>query len=144
MKDWTNIRITIAPDEDVVAAWAETYPGALSTGIRTKYTRGIDIDVRDADMAERVQQVLLNMLPSGTFLKRTGLPPKRLIPCRCTTPFSKIGASFKSPDGVVHNVEVLGDGQHSLPKAFTKTHSFPTTGKTTSTCCRSRMSTCRW
>src|SRR5215470_12078400 len=118
MKDWTNIRITIAPDEDVVAAWAETYPGALSTGIRTKYTRGIDIDVRDADMAERVQQVLLNMLPSGTFLKRTGLPPKRLIPCRCTTPFSKIGASFKSPDGVVHNVEVLGDGQQFVAEGI--------------------------
>src|SRR5262245_59384903 len=43
---WQNIEITLPS----VAPWAETYPGALSTGIRTKSTPGFDIDIRDADM----------------------------------------------------------------------------------------------
>src|SRR5262249_50307244 len=46
---WQDIRITISPDEDIISAWSETYPGALSTGIRTRYTPGFDIDIRDPD-----------------------------------------------------------------------------------------------
>src|SRR5262245_22283732 len=90
----------------------------MSTGVRTKDTPGFDIDIRDADMGDRVQQVLLNMLPSGTILKRTGLPPKRLVPCRCTAPFNKISVSFKSPDDVVHKVEVLADGQQFVAEGI--------------------------
>jgi len=114
MSGWQNIEITLPS----VAPWAETYPGALSTGIRTKSTPGFDIDIRDADMADQVQQALLNMLPGGTILKRTGLPPKRLIPCRCTAPFNKISVVFKSPDGVIHKVEVLADGQQFVAEGI--------------------------
>ena len=92
MKDWQNIPITI----DIISSWPELYPGALSTGVRTKYSSGFDIDIRDLGVADEVQSALIHML-SGTILKRTGKPPKRLIPCRCTVPFSKISASFKSP-----------------------------------------------
>jgi hypothetical protein len=31
---WQDVRITIPPDEDVITPWADTHPGALSTGIR--------------------------------------------------------------------------------------------------------------
>jgi hypothetical protein len=75
MNDWSKIRITIPPEEDVITPWADTYPGALSTGIRTRYTPGFDIDIRDQDVANQVEQALLNMIPSGTILRRTGLPP---------------------------------------------------------------------
>jgi hypothetical protein len=114
LDDWRKTKL----DLDTVSAWANDRPAELSTGIRTKYTPGFDIDIRNADIADKVQQALFNMLPSGTFLKRTGLPPKRLIPCRCTTPFSKIGVSFKSPDGTVHKVEVLGDGQQFVAEGI--------------------------
>jgi hypothetical protein len=114
MNGWNEILITIPPDEDVITPWAETYKGALSTGIRTRYTPGFDIDIKDASVADEVEQALLNMIPSGTVLKRVGQPPKRLIPFRCLQPFKKIAATFKTsdaPDAVAHKVEVLADGQ---------------------------------
>jgi hypothetical protein len=107
MNGWTDVHITIPPDEDIITPWTDTYPNALSTGIRTRFTPGIDIDIRDAKVADLIQAALIELLPQGTILTRVGQPPKRLIPCRCTTPFNKIGTTFKSPDGVAHKVEIL-------------------------------------
>src|SRR5262249_7665064 len=121
INNWQDIPITIPPDEDVITPWAETYPGALSTGIRTRKTPGFDIDIRDQAVADQVEQALLNMVPSGTVLKRVGLPPKRLIPFRCTTPFKKISATFKAPDGTMHKVEVLADGQQFVAEGIHET-----------------------
>jgi Bifunctional DNA primase/polymerase, N-terminal len=119
---WQKVRIAISHNEDTVSPWADQYPGALSTGIRTRYTPGFDIDIRDQDVANQVQQALLNMIPNGgTILKRTGLPPKRLIPLRCRKPFKKIAATFKAPDNVVHKVEVLGDGQQFVCEGIHET-----------------------
>ena len=119
---WQEVRITIPPDEDVITPWADMYPGALSTGIRTCYTPGFDIDIRDQHVADQVERALLNMIPQqGTILKRIGLPPKRLIPFRCETPFKKIITTFKSPDDVVHKVEVLADGQQFVAEGIHET-----------------------
>jgi Bifunctional DNA primase/polymerase, N-terminal len=123
---WQEVRITIPPDEDMITPWAETYPSALSTGIRTRYTPGFDIDIRDQNVADQVEQALLNMIPQqGTVLKRVGLPPKRLIPFRCATPFKKIAATFKAPDDVVHKVEVLCDGQQFVAEGIHETTQQP-------------------
>jgi len=121
INNWQDIHITIPPDEDVITPWAETCPGALSTGIRTRKTPGLDIDIQDQGVADQVEQALLNMVPSGTVLKRVGLPPKRLIPFRCTTPFKKISTTFKAPDGTIHKVEVLADGQQFVAEGIHET-----------------------
>ena len=105
----------------MISRWAEAYPGALSTGIRTRHTPGFDVDVRDQDVADQVEQALLKMVPSGTILKRVGLPPKRLIPFRCTTPFKKIAATFKVSDDVIHKIEVLCDGQKFVAEGIHET-----------------------
>src|SRR5262245_35694865 len=105
-------------DIDTVSAWANDRPGELSTGIRTRLTPSFDIDIRDADVADQVQQALLKLLPHGTILVRVGLPPKRLIPCRCEEPFGKISVHFKSPDDVVHGVDVLCDGQQFVAEGI--------------------------
>ena len=42
---------------------------------------------------------------------RIGRPPKRAIPFRTDTPFKKLATQFKDPNGLVHKVEMLGDGQ---------------------------------
>src|SRR5215831_7575161 len=89
-----------------------------ATGARTKYTPGFDIDIRDRDVADQVEQALLNMVPSGTILKRIGMPPKRLIPLRCETPFKKVSVMFKAPDDTVHKVEILGDGQQFVAEGL--------------------------
>src|SRR5262249_11812726 len=125
INNWQDIPITIPPDEDVITPWAVTYPGALSTGIRTRKTPGFDIDIRDQGVADQVEQALLNIVPSGTVLKRVGLPPKRLIPFRCTTPFKKISATFKAPDGTMHKVEVLADGQQFVAEGIHETTQQP-------------------
>src|SRR5262245_46814915 len=125
MNGWQDGCITIPPDEDMISPWADTYPSALSTGIRTRYTPGFDIDIKDQNVADQVEQALLNMVPSGTILKRVGQPPKRLIPFRCTTPFKKISATFKAPDDVVHKVEVLADGQQFVAEGIHETTQQP-------------------
>jgi putative DNA primase/helicase len=125
LNDWQDISITIPPDEDVITPWADTYPGALSTGIRTRYTPGFDIDIRDQNIADQVEQALLNMIGSGTILKRVGQPPKRLVPCRSTTPFDKLSVHFKSPDDIVHGIEVLCDGQQFVAEGIHETTQQP-------------------
>jgi hypothetical protein len=100
-------------DTDTPAAW-DAYPGATNTGIRTKYTPAVDIDVRDPVIADQLESALRASFPDVQLLVRTGMPPKRLIPFRCETPFKKMAVSFKSTDGVTHKVEVLGNGQQFI------------------------------
>src|SRR5262245_45959530 len=115
LDNWSEIPI----DLDAAGAWADARPGELSTGIRTRYTPGFDIDIRDESVAIQVEQALLNMISNGgTILKRVGLPPKRLIPFRCGTPFKKLVATFRAPDDVVHKVEVLCDGQQFVAEGI--------------------------
>jgi hypothetical protein len=52
MNGWQDVRITIPPDEDVITPWANTFPGALSTGIRTRHTPAFDIDILDQAVAD--------------------------------------------------------------------------------------------
>jgi hypothetical protein len=126
MNGWQNVRIALSHDEDMIAPWTDIYPGALSTGIRTRFTPGFDIDIRDQDVADQVEQALLNMIPQqGTILKRVGLPPKRLIPFRCLAPFKKLVATLKAPDDVVHKVEVLADGQQFVAEGIHETTQQP-------------------
>src|SRR5262249_3627256 len=104
---WTEVRT----DLDTVGKWAQERPGELSTGIRTKDTPGIDIDIHDAAVAEEVKRIFLALLCEGgrrgSILERVGQPPKRLIPVRCDKPFKKQSVTFASPDGTIHKVEVL-------------------------------------
>jgi bifunctional DNA primase/polymerase-like protein len=109
-------------DVDVPAAWSASFPVATNTGIRTRRTPAVDIDVRDAAVADQLESALRASFPSA--LVRFGMPPKRLIPFRCETPFKKIAVSFKSPDNVTHKVEVLGDGQQFIADGI-----HPDTGK---------------
>jgi hypothetical protein len=112
-------------DLNAVSGWADARPGELSTGIRTRFTPGFDIDIRDAGVVDQVQQALLNLLPHGTLLTRIGLAPKRLIPCRCAEPFNKISTYFKSPDNVVHGIDVLCDGQQFVAEGIHETTQQP-------------------
>jgi hypothetical protein len=111
---WSKMQI----DLDAPVAWGAVYPNATNTGIRTQRAPAVDIDVYDAAMADRVEAVLQSAV-SAPLRKRIGMPPKRLIPFRCDTPFSKIIAKFKSPnDDKIHTVEVLGDGQQYIAEGI--------------------------
>jgi hypothetical protein len=117
---WSSISV----DLDTIGTLSDGYPDALNTGIRTKYTPAIDIDIADARVADLVQAVALKTIPNdGTILKRVGRAPRRLIPFRCSMPFDKMQALFVDPDNrlldkdgkeTLHKVEFLGDGQQFI------------------------------
>ena len=104
---WQAVPIDISSPE----SWDTDYPSASNTGIRTKNTPAVDIDVLDADVAEQIECELRALFPQQPLLVRFGMAPKRLIPFRTETPFTKIKIEFKAPDSAIHKVEVLGDGQ---------------------------------
>jgi AAA domain/Bifunctional DNA primase/polymerase, N-terminal len=112
-------------DINAPASWSTTYPDATNTGIRTKHTPAVDIDIYDAAVAEQIENELRACFPQHSLLVRFGQPPKRLIPFRCKTPFTKIMVRFKAPDNdTMHKIEVLGDGQQFIADGV-----HPDTGK---------------
>jgi hypothetical protein len=121
LPNWPTALINL----DTPAGWGACYADATNTGIRTKHTPAVDIDVHDADMAEQIECELRAYFPQQALLVRFGQSPKRLIPFRCETPFTKIMIQFKAPDAeTIHKVEVLGDGQQFIADGV-----HPDTGK---------------
>jgi hypothetical protein len=88
--------------------WGNTGTG---TGMLTARTPVIDIDILDGSAAELVEQTIMECWGTGEMLVRVGQFPKRAIPLRTDNPFRKIVRKLTAPDGTVHKIEVLGDGQ---------------------------------
>ena len=70
-------------------------------GIPTGTVVGVDIDIRDDDLASRLEQLARELL-GDTPAVRFGMPPKRLLVYRAVEPLSGMKA---------HPIEVLGLGQ---------------------------------
>jgi AAA domain len=95
------------------------------TGMRTKNVPVFDVDILDEQAAQIVAAtVRLSLEDKGEILERVGAAPKCAIPMRTDKPFKKIVRKFQAPDGMIHKIEVLGDGQQL---AVFGTH--PDTGK---------------
>jgi Bifunctional DNA primase/polymerase, N-terminal len=105
LDDWTNIRATNA----IIETWATTRADHLSTGVLCRDTPFIDIDVMVEEVAEEIEALFESEIENSAV--RIGLPPKRAIPLRTDAPFRKIATQFKDPNGRIHKVEILGDGQ---------------------------------
>jgi hypothetical protein len=117
---WTEITAT----EPIIEGWGKLYPAALNTGILTRTTPAVDIDVNESDIADEIEAALWDMIGSRTMV-RFGQPPKRAILFRTNMPFGKISTPiFTAPNGLQHHVEVLCDGQQIVVLG---TH--PVTGK---------------
>jgi RecA-family ATPase len=107
---WTDIAAT----ENVIESWGNLYPAALNTGILTRTTPAVDIDVSDREIAEVIEAALWDMI-GGRGMVRFGQPPKRAILFRTEMPFGKISTPiFTAPDGQQHHVEVLCKGQQII------------------------------
>ena len=105
LSDWQNIRATPA----IIETWATTRTDHLSTGVLCRDTPFIDVDILNEEVCEQVEALFESELENSAV--RIGRPPKRAIPFRTDTPFKKIATQFKDLNGIVHKVEVLGDGQ---------------------------------
>jgi hypothetical protein len=109
LDEWQNSQ----PTERDIDGWARDYTQAGNTGILTRTTPAVDIDVLDVDVANELQALLLSMIgESGSVMVRFGQEPKRVILFQTEKPFPKIASPvFLSPDMRKHKVEVLCDGQ---------------------------------
>jgi hypothetical protein len=101
------------PDHDEIKSWSSLCATAVNTGILTRLTPAIDIDVLDGAVAGEIMELAAALIGEEMpFLVRFGLHPKRAIIFRAEQPFKKMRtAEFISPDGRKHHVEILCDGQ---------------------------------
>lgn len=92
-------------------------------GIITRNTPAIDIDVRDEDVALKMEAWIHEHL--GAAPMRIGLAPKRLFLFRTDKPFRKMRSiKFKDEWNDLHQIEILCEGQQFV--AYAK---HPDTGK---------------
>ena len=116
---WQNKK-TSTPEER--EQWAKA---GMNIGILAENTPAIDIDIRDEALALHMQEFAAKVLGVTDPVVRIGSHPKRLMPCRADIPFSKMTSKkYKSPDGLMHQVEILGKGQQFVAYGL-----HPDTGK---------------
>ena len=103
---WQDIQAT----EDAINSWEDKCASATNTGILTRITPAIDIDVLDPTVADELQRLAEHMI--GISPVRIGQAPKRALLYRTDTPFDKLTTLINiSPDGRSHKVEILCSGQ---------------------------------
>lgn len=107
-KKWQELHAT----PKMVREWAADGLATANVGILTENTPAIDLDIYDAEVADRMEQWLLdNIAGACDAPRRVGRAPKRLLLFRAETPFRKQQAEFVDPQGQKHKIEVLGHGQ---------------------------------
>jgi hypothetical protein len=101
------------PNKVEIQSWTRDCETAVNTGILTRLTPAIDIDVLDGPVANKIMDLAAAIVGESTpFLVRFGRHPKRAVLFRTDVPFKKKRtADFVSPDGLKHHVEILCDGQ---------------------------------
>src|SRR5580704_15310719 len=91
-------KLVTNPDE--IALWDKVFPYAKNTGILTRITPTIDIDILNPEAAVAVEELARERFEErGYFLVRTGQSPKRAILLRTLEPFKKIQALLIAPNG---------------------------------------------
>jgi hypothetical protein len=111
--EWTSKTIT-NPDE--ISLWSTIYPYATNTGILTRLTPVLDIDILVPDAAAAIETLVRSRFEDrGRILVRTGSAPKRAIPFRIDdVPFKKITANVIAPNETEQKIELLADGQQMV------------------------------
>jgi AAA domain/Bifunctional DNA primase/polymerase, N-terminal len=110
-KDWAWQNLGDA-DREQIATWGKMFGDAVNTGILTKYTPALDIDILHPEAAEAAEALVTERFEErGHVLTRTGQAPKRAIFFRTDKPFRKINRSLVAPDGSEQKIELLADGQ---------------------------------
>jgi len=105
--NWTSIQSTFADVDD----WAGNGFASASVGITTGKVRGVDIDVRNAEITESLVRWLERRFPGVVLLRRTGCAPKTMILFQSEPRAKRQSPRFVDPNGVEHLVEFYGQGQ---------------------------------
>jgi hypothetical protein len=109
-KSWQNISNV---SRQMLEAWARNWPRATNTGILTRVTPTIDIDILNELAAIAAEGLARERFEErGHFLRRVGQPPKFVIPFRTLQPFGKLTTNFIVPAGAdSEKIEFLCNGQ---------------------------------
>jgi hypothetical protein len=103
--------------------WIESGHRNSGVGILTKYTPGVDLDIRNEEIAIEAEEKAREIF--GDAPLRIGMPPKRLLVYRTETPFRKMRSTkYVDEWGDMHQIEILCDGQQ-----FVAYHTHPDTGR---------------
>jgi hypothetical protein len=112
LKAWQTLT---EPTPAEIEWWSRTAPAATNTGVLTRLTPTLDIDVLDPDAAAAVEGLARDRFEErGYVLIRFGRAPKRCIPFRTNTPFPKIVVDLIAPEGAAAKLELLADGQQFI------------------------------
>ncbi len=115
--DGWQTKLDVAAEE--IENWARIYPRLRNTGILTKFTPAIDIDIMDPAAADAVELLARERFEEkGHFLVRVGQAPKRAVLLRTDTAFKKIKRVLVGPSGAEHKLEFLADGQQLAAFGF--------------------------
>jgi hypothetical protein len=109
-----------------IEIWSKLYAYAENTGVLTKHTPTLDIDILDPEAAAAVEALVRERFEERAYvLIRFGRSPKRAVPFRTNDPFRKITIDLIAPDGSLgQKLEMLGDGQQVVVHGI-----HPDTGK---------------
>ena len=119
LRGWSTLEIT----EDLIQQWISQGRGGWGIGIRGEHTPGIDLDVSDVEILGKLTDWCDAEI--GVTGRRTGRPPRVLLPYRTDAPFGKMSSGkFEAPDGSTHQIEILGKGCQYVAYAI-----HPQTGK---------------
>jgi hypothetical protein len=92
--------------------WGKTWPDAINTGVLTKFTPALDLDICNTDAARACEDLVRARFEQrGTVLVRIGKSPKRAVLFRTDAPFAKTVATITAANGSAEKLEFLGDGQ---------------------------------
>jgi putative DNA primase/helicase len=100
----------------MLEAWGRDWPCASNTGVLTRLTPTLDLDLLNEPAALAAENLVRERFETrGRILSRVGFAPKRAIPFRTSQPFKKLISLFAVSAGADPNksekIEFLGDGQ---------------------------------
>jgi RecA-family ATPase len=97
---------------DQIKMWAKSWPDAINTGVLTRLTPALDLDLLNEPAAVAAEDFVREHYEEGGYiLTRIGRAPKRAILFRTQEPFAKIVANLVAPNGTAEKIEFLADGQ---------------------------------
>jgi phage/plasmid primase-like uncharacterized protein len=96
--------------EETIRKWETEHPEWTNTGILCGGIDGIDVDVPDEVLADKIEAAALSIL-GPTPLRRTGQAPKFQFIYRISAPSKKIQTPKLFLNKTQMQVEALGDGQ---------------------------------
>jgi hypothetical protein len=110
ISSWQTLGNATAED---ITSWTQKHPTHSNTGAITARMPTLDIDIKDPEAAEAVEQMVRDRFgDGGTLLFRYGNAPKRAIPFQTAKPFPKLQVFLIAPNGdTTQKLELLCSGQ---------------------------------